>query len=268
MTVVEVKKIMTDAWISNPAVREKYELQESDSFENSFSLVSIENILFYVVASAVWLSYRLFDRHKSEIEQILREQITGTAAWYAWKARQFQYGMPLVPEKDYYDNSGLTDEQSEQKRVVKHAAAAEAADKSILYIKVASGDDLERHKLNTSQLTAFEEYINTVSYAGVRIAVINQDGDEIQLEIDIYYDPLVLDSKGKMLDGTDKTPVQNAIRRYLNNLPFNGVYTNQALVDALQIVPGVGAVGLQSAASRYYPYREPVTTDYCRKTCN
>jgi hypothetical protein len=256
MKIEDVKKIMTDAWISNPEVREKYELQEGDSFENSFSVVSIENILFYAVASAVWLSYQLFDSHKSETEQILKEQMSGTAGWYVWKARQFQYGMPLIPEKDYYDNSGLTDDQIEEKRVVKYAAAVESKDKSILYIKVASGDNSERKKLNASQLIAFEEYINAVSYAGVRTVVINQDGDEIQLKIDIYYDPLVLDETGSRLDGTANTPIQDTIRNYLANLTFNGTYTGQGLVDTLQVIAGVRIAEIKSAASRYGAYSE------------
>jgi hypothetical protein len=40
----------------------------------------------------------------------------------------------------------------------------------------------------------------------------------------------------------------------LNDLPFNGTYTNQGLIDTLQLVPGVDIAELKSASSRqgYY----------------
>jgi hypothetical protein len=69
--------------------------------------------------------------------------------------------------------------------------------------------------------------------------------------MDIYYSPLVLDGEGKRLDGTKDTPIQNAIRDYISNLSFNGLYINQSLVDKLQQVEGVEIAELKEASSRY-----------------
>jgi hypothetical protein len=256
MTIAEIKKQMTDNFIANETVKEKYNLRDGKNFEEQFSVVSVESILFYIVATAVWLMCRLFDRHKSEIEQMLKEQTSGTANWYAYKAKLFRFGMNLVPETDYYDNTGLTEEQVETARIVKYAAAVESRDKSILYLKIATGTDAVRQPLLPAQLTAFKQYINEIQYAGVRISIINDPADQIRLIIDIYYDPLVLDSEGKRLDGTSETPVQNTIRNYLNNLPFNGTYANQSLVDVLQQTPGVDTAEIKSASSRYGAYAE------------
>jgi len=257
MTVAEIKKIMTDAFMANESIREAYELQPDDTFEGRFSTASLESIWFFTVATAMWLNYEMLDRFKMDVAQILSDQKPGTRDWYAWKARQFQFGMELAPETDYYDNAGLTGEQIDAMRVVKYAAAVEARDKSILYVKVATdGAGGVRQPLSPAQLTAFKQYLNNVQYAGVRTVVVNDPADEMKLQIDIYYNSLVLDDTGSRLDGTAGTPVQDAVRNYLANLPFNGTYSNQGLVDTLQAINGVRIAEIKSAASRYGVYSE------------
>ncbi len=257
MTIAEFKKLMTDYYTGIDTVIETYGLSPDLTFEDQFSAVSLENIIFSDVAIAMFVMQELFDRFKIDISAILNAQLSGTVNWYAYKAMLFQYGMELVPETDFYDNTGLTSEQITATRVVKYAAAVESKDKSILYVKVATDDENGvRQPLSSAQLTAFKQYLNDVQYAGVRVIVINDPADEMRLIIDIYYDPLVLDETGKRLDGTSNTSVQDAIRNYLANLPFNGTYTNQGLVDTLQVIDGVRIAEIKSAASRYGTYTE------------
>lgn len=257
MTIAEFKKLMTDPYINNDTVKQLYGLSPDLTFEDQFSAVSLENIIFSDVATAMYVMKQLFDQSKIDISGILNAQLSGTVNWYAYKAKLFQYGMELVPETDYYDNAGLTSEQIDAMRVVKYAAAVESKDKNILYVKVATDDgNGVRQPLSSSQLTAFKQYLNDVQYAGIRILVINDSADEMRLQINIYYDPLVMDELGMRLDGTAETPVQNAIRNYLANLPFNGTYTNQGLVDTLQVIDGVRIADIKSAASRYGAYTE------------
>jgi hypothetical protein len=254
MTIQEIKNSMTSTWMTSDVVREKYDIADGDVYDDKFATASIENVLFYVVASAVWLAQQMFDRHKTDVTQILSDQTPATAAWYAWKAKQFQFGRALTPETDRYDNTGLTDEEIASERIIHYAAAVEAKDCSLLYLKIATGDAGNRQPIGGDQLTAFREYIDKVKYAGVRIEIINDAGDAMRLTLEVYYDPLVLDGTGKRLDGTGDTPVQDAIREYLTNLPFNGRYSNQALIDALQAVDGVTVAEVQQASSRYGAY--------------
>jgi hypothetical protein len=86
--------------------------------------------------------------------------------------------------------------------------------------------------------------------------VINDPADDMKLQIDIYYDPLVLDETGGYLDGTVNTPVQDAIRNYLANLPFNGTYSNQGMIDTLQVIDGVHIAEIKSASSRSGAYTQ------------
>ena len=254
MTIAEFKKLMADSYIGDETVRGAYGLLPDGSyvFEDVFSAVSLENIIFSDVATAMFIMQGLFNQFETDISEILNEQRSGTANWYAYKARLFQLGAPLVPETDYYDNTGLTAAQIAAMQVIHYAAAVEARDKSILYLKIATDDkNGDRNPLSSDQLKAFKSYLNEVQYAGVRISVINDPADEMSLEIDIYYDPMVLDETGSRLDGTDNTPVQDAIRNFLKNLPFNGTYTNQGLVDTLQVINGVVIAEIKSASSRF-----------------
>lgn len=255
-TIADIKKLMTDPYITNEMVKQLYGLKDGLTFEDQFSAVSLENIIFDDVATALWVNQQLFEQHKIDISAILNEQMSGTANWYAWKAKQFQFGQELVFETDYYDNTGLTSEQIAGRQVVKYAAAVESLDKSILYLKIATESNGNRQPLSAAQLTAFKNYLNAYQYAGVRIVVINDQPDHMKLTIDIYYDPQVLDESGKRLDGNANTPVQDAIRNYLKNLPFNGMYTNQALVDTLQVLDGVDVAEIKFAASRYGAYTQ------------
>ena len=64
-TIPETKQEMTNRFMADSAVQERYGFSSSDTFEARFSKVSIENLLFYVVAFGIWVLEKLFDSHKS-----------------------------------------------------------------------------------------------------------------------------------------------------------------------------------------------------------
>jgi hypothetical protein len=251
MTIAEIKAQMTDAFIANETVKQLYNLQQGKTFEEQFSTVSLENILFFIVAMAMWLNVQLFDRHKTDVLAILRDNKAHTSNWYATRAKEFQFGYELSGDTDMYDNSQLTAEQIQAAQIVKFAASVETSDQSILFVKIASETNGVKQPISSTQLVAFTAYLGRIKDAGVRITVINSPADDLRLVMDIYYDPLTLDNSGKRLDGSNNTPVQNAIRDYISNLSFNGLYVNQSLVDKLQAVPGVEIAELKEASSRY-----------------
>lgn len=256
MTIAEIKSIMTGSFIANETIRAKYNLQNGKSFEDQFSTVSVENIIFYVVATCMILPFQMFEQFMVDLLALLRNNKAHTPRWYATRAKEFQFGYELAGDTDQYDNSALTPELIEASRIVKFAAGIEADDQSILFLKIAREVNGVKHPLTDVQLAAFSAYVDKYKDAGVRIKIVNAQGDDLRLVLDIYYDPLVLDSEGKRLDGTDNTPVQNAIRNYISNLSFNGYYTGQALIAALQDVQGVELADLKLAAARYGNYTE------------
>lgn len=256
MTTADIKKIITDAFISDPEVIAKYGLEKDKSFEEQFSAVSLESILFDDMATAILLSVQQFDQFKIDIVDMLDRLKVHKPNWYATKAKLFQFGKQTVGDTDKYDNTGFTNEQIEASRIVKYAAAVEASDKSIMYLKVATGSEGNRQPLTNGQLIAFTDYMNRTGDGGVYIQIINDPADDMKLELDIYYNPLILDTQGKRLDGTNDTPIQDVINGYVDNLDFNGMYTNMKLIDSLQKVDGVIIPELKYVASRYGVYTE------------
>lgn len=243
---------MTDSFVNNPTVIEKYGLVEGKTFEEQFSTVSLENILFFVTATAVWMfGSELLNAHKTGVENMLAQLKPHTLRWYVNKAKYFRYGQPLIAESDLYDDTGLTDEQITQMQVVKHAAAVEGGtDVFLLRIKTAgeSGDELR--PLTTQELEALRAYFAQVKDAGVNLTVTSGTPDDLIGNIRVYYDPMLLSSTGASLsDGGE--PVKDSINNYLKNLPFDGVFSIMALTDAVQAVAGVKIVQVMELKSRY-----------------
>ena len=255
MTIEEFKKIMTDDFLSKQEVLDAYGITPSQitggaTWETLFSALSIENMLFYSTAAGMYVLQELLTRHETDIADMLARQRAGSAAWYAWMARRFRLGQSLIAGSDLYDDTGLTPAQITQMQIVTQASATEAADRSVLYLKIAKGAIGSLTQLTPTEQDAFTDYIRLISYAGVRYEVINAPADDFRLWATVYYDPLVLNAQGQRLDGTAKTPVQTAIRHYLQALPFDGIYSNQALTDALQQVEGVRIFNIESAEAQ------------------
>jgi len=235
-SIADIKKEMTGYFIANETVIGLYGLDRSKSFEDQFSKVSLESILFYVVAVAIWSLEVLFDTHKTEISSLIDSSKPHRLKWYVNKTLSFQYGRTLVTDSDVYDNTDVTDEQIEAERVVKYAAAVEVAGRIV--IKVAGESAGERAKLTVEQESALVAFLKEVKDAGVKIDLINKAANSFKATIDIYYDPMVLNASLSSL-ANGGNPVKDAIENFIQNLPFNGEYRNSALVDLLQNVPGV-----------------------------
>lgn len=223
---------------------------------NSSSKVAIWRLWTYVVAVTVWALENLFDLHKSEVNTLINEKAPHSLRWYANKAKDYQHGSELVHEEDYYDNTGLSEDEVAKKKIIAYSAVIEQ--EKGLRLKVARIVDGDLDALLPVQLKGFEEYMNRIKDAGVNPLIIeSRPADSLKLTLNIYYNPLVLDKTGARLDGTDPAPVRKKVREYLKNLPFNGTMVLAYLVDALQQVDGVVIPHIDQAEARYgeVPYK-------------
>lgn len=249
-TIQEIKQGMTDAFLANETVINLYDLVPGKTFEEQFSTVSLESILFYIVAVAVWTLETLFDRHKQEVTELIDELKPHTRNWYRNKALAFQFGQPLIPDTDTYDNAGLTPEDITARQVVKYAAIVEVA--AVVFVKVAGGEEGNRKPLSGEECTALKAYFKEVKDAGVALTVVNREADRFGIDIDIYYNPQIFNGNLERLDGTGTT-VHNMITDFVENLQFNGEYRNSALINALSAVEGVELVDLHAATANGSP---------------
>ena len=241
-TVTEIKESLAADFMRNEAAASAYEFTPGDKFTERFSKVSVENVLFYVVACAVWVLECLFDAHTADVDSRIDEILPHRPKWYRDKALRFMKGKVLLPDSDEYDTSTMSEEEIAATRVVKHAVAVESRETSILTVKVAGESDGRRAPLDEETVQQLEAYFAEIKDAGVRINVVNKEGDPFSCEVDIYYDAMLTPE-------TVKNDCEAAIKSYIENIPFNGEYTNMALVDTLQGVDGVKVVELTRAST-------------------
>jgi len=229
-TIAQIKTEITTTFMADANLALQYGFTVGASFDDEFSKVSLESILFFIVASAIWTLETLFDVHVSELNTLIDTKKPHRLKWYRDKALAFQYGRSLAQDQDTYDTV------VESEKVVKYASAQEYGGR--VYVKVATGDS-EKTPLPSAQETALVAYMADVKDAGVTIVVANKAADHYSSNIDIYYDPMVLNADGMSL-ATGEPIVRNTILDYVQNqIPFNGEYRNAALVDTLQALDGV-----------------------------
>lgn len=257
-TKAQIKLQMTTSFMGNATLSNIYGFALNDAFETHFSLVSLENIWFEIVASAFFIHAQLFGQHVKEVDEKILNQKRGGLPWYRFMALQFQYGFDLVSDKDYFDNGTATTEAIENSKIIKYSAVSEAEDSSRVIIKVAGEIDGVLSPISLVQQDAFEAYIKEIRIAGVQCTIINYLPDRLLLNIQIKRDALLLDSNGmSILNGN--YPVVDALKEFMKELPFDGELRLSALVDKLQQVSGVLDATVLSAQSSWI---DPIVNDY------
>ena len=77
-TIAEIKKEMTDAYMSNSIIRDLYGITGDADFDSVFSPVSIESTLFYIFAATAHVIEQMFDQFKSDVEERIDANIIPT----------------------------------------------------------------------------------------------------------------------------------------------------------------------------------------------
>lgn len=257
----EIRENISTLIMGQPELVQALGLDPELGFEEQVSSTNILKLLSDIVAGSIYFHEQVFERDKAEMLALLQSKKPHQLQWYRDKALAFQYGpatdpereRELLPDSDEFDNTDIQgtdlDKMIEKERIVKYAAAVEKGGK--VFIKVAKGSESEREPLLEKERKALEGYFSQIKDAGVVVEVVSKRADDFKVEMDIYYDPMILDQNGMRLDGLVVDPIRNTIRRFVQNLPFDSVYRNTALVDELQQLPGVVIPELKGAYYRY-----------------
>lgn len=243
MTIQEIKNQITQEWMSDPTIRVAYQLDPNKTFEEQFSKVSLESIIFYIQAFGIYLFNQVLASDKSYMENIIKEMKPHGIRWYINKVKAFQLGDSLVVDSDVYADI------DDSKQVVKYCNIVEKY--GYLIIKIAGESNGLPAKLNDTVVAGVTSYINKVKDAGVHFELICRDADLYKANIRIHYDALFLSSSGARIDGTDSEPVKKAVESYIKSMPFDSRYTNMGLIDALQKVEGVIVADVVKAEAQY-----------------
>lgn len=215
----------------------------------STSKVAIWRLMIYVIAVAIFILEKLMDVFNTEIEEKVKAAKPHTADWYKNKALAFQYGDSLV-DSDEYDVIDAT------KQIIKQVAIEEGD--RIVIVKIATLNGTQLVKLpELDQVNAFTNYINKVKDAGTQIQIINEDADKLKVELEFYYDALVVASDGTLINNPTVNVVSTAINNYLKSLEFNGVFDINKMVDYLQATDGYKSLKIS-----YTGFKAGISTAY------
>ena len=238
-TVAEIKKTMTDAFMADATIREKYGLKEGSTWNGSFSSVSLENIIFFIVAACCHVLESIFELYIKDVDEKISMAVVASVPWYYKMAKAFQYGDQLVLNETTQQYGYAIIDGSKQ--VVKYAAVRDRG--TSVQILVSGDKNGMPVALSNDVLTVFKQYMNRVKVAGVILGITSKRGDYLSIEANISVDPLVIDEEGyRLSDGTK--PVESAIEEHLKNIKYGGTFNKTKLVNAILAVDGVEDVEL------------------------
>ena len=244
-TIQQIKAAMTQQFISDSVIRDRYGLTGDITFDQAFSSVSVENIWFSIVASAIWALEGIFDAFRADVDEKVAAAPVASIPWYHKIALEFQYGDSLVFDEQTQQFVYPTVDES--KRVVKFAACRDLG--GAVYVLAAGADSAGRPvALSAAVKTAFESYMMERKPAGVVLEVGSYNPDLVRVSMRVQYDPQVLTAAGALIEDPSVKPVEDAINAYLSGIVYGGVLNKTKLVDAVQGARGVKDVVLDSVS--------------------
>lgn len=234
-SISEIKRTMTDAFMQDKAIRDAYDLSSDKTrFADCFSAVSLENLLFYIVAACHYVLESIFEKFTQDVEQKISRAVVASIPWYFDKAKAFQYGDALVLNPRTFGYEYAKVDTSKQR--VKYVAVRDRG--ASIEMLVSEEQNGKPTPLSDEILTAFKHYINAIKIAGVVINVRTRKADELTIAVKVVVDPLKINRQGVDIASSEKV-VEHAIENYLADIVYGGTFNKTKLVDAIQRVDGV-----------------------------
>lgn len=217
---------------------------------NTTSKTGIWRQFLEVVSTAYWAFVNVRDLHDKETDVLIQEQKVPNLRWYRNKALSFQYGFDVETDSDVFKKTiqvdgvdvEATEEQIEASKVIKYCAVDRKVinNRSSLIIKIAGEENGEIIQTSDDVKNGLKKWFEEdgAAAAGDVITYINYKGDILSFSVDVYINPLVLMSDGRHKINLNY-PVEDAIKTYLKNLPFNGEFDVQKFEAAILATEGV-----------------------------
>ena len=239
-TIIEILNYILDLKNKNTVLSEV----------NSTSKTSLWRQLLEVVSTAYWAFVNVRDLHDKETDVLIQEQKVPNQRWYRNKALSFQYGFDVETDSDVFKKTiqvdgvdvEATEEQIEASKVIKYCAVDRKviANRASLIIKIAGEENGEIIQTSDDVKNGLKKWFEEdgAAAAGDVITYINYKGDILSFSVDVYVNPLVLMSDGRHKINLNY-PVEDSIKTYLKNLPFNGEFDVQKFEAAILATEGV-----------------------------
>jgi len=246
-SATEWKEVIGNYYMSLSAVQTIYSLTSNDllnGFSKTFSIVSIENLVFYAIGYACFLIESIVETAQTAIQAIVdKNYICNDAYWHDALAA-FQSGDNLVLNSTTkrYEYSVI----DSSKQIIKRVAVREKYDtddsnKYKVFLYVAGESNGVILPLTNLQKAEVDTYVSKIKYAGVLTKLVSGDGDTLDIALTVNYNPLLLNSNGELINDGSK-PVDLAADGYivdLNTNYFKGNLNVTKFVDKIQAAIGV-----------------------------
>lgn len=233
-TLTQISNQIKAAFVANEVLQEAYGLDPELNFDEQFSTVSIESAIVFVVAYTWYLLEQVMDAFRTEIDERIENAYLASIPWYYQQCLDYQHGHDLVFNPTTYRFEYA--EEDEEARIVRFAAVRQVQE-TVTKLKIYT-NKAGKVPLTTPEHDAFKAYIQSVGAAGIHYQFINLNPDQLQITLQVIFNPLVIDSTGaKLSDGT--FPVREAIQSYIDGITFGGMLNRTRLIDAIQLAEGV-----------------------------
>lgn len=219
--------------------------------ELSNSKVSIWRLWCWVVAFYLWIFQKQDDTFRLEFEQLAAEKQVGTLGWYRNNTLNYLFGKAIIwSANDKFQQELLPTDDENLLKIVKYCATAKSPDK--IKVKVATDNGGVPGTLTMVQALAVSTFLNNIRVAGDEIELVNNTADKLNIELDVYVDPLLIDlNTGELIITPGTNPTEDAIDNFLLNLEFNGRFKRTKFVDAIQEALGVTDVDVNVLQAKY-----------------
>lgn len=227
----------------------------------STSKTAVWRQMLEVVGFAIWNFQEAARAYYSDVAELIRTQKVPSLRWYRDEAMRFQFGFPMYTEQIVFDNTGYTEDEIAASKIIKYCSATRSLvnNRYVIVLKIGTENAGEIVPVEPAQELAFAEYVEEFAPAGDYVVTVNFLPDLLRLNLRIFVDPLQIDSATGMHFLGGNYPVEDAIRAFLKNLPFNGELSIQRLEEAILAVPGVEDLKRISVESAWI---DPATTGY------
>lgn len=215
---------------------------ESDlSGLTSTSRRAIWSLWAYVIASGQATFEQLLDLEKENIETVVLSAPAGNPYWVQQKMFDFQYDAttPQIVELNTSTFAYAYPTIDTALQIITRCSVNRQIYNTV-QIKVAKGTTPAA--LSSGELSAAQDYINTIGVAGINYVVISLASDKMYIDADIYY-------KGQY-SAIISANVIAAIDAYFAALDFNGQVVLTDLERAIMNVAGVNDVVLNNVRAR------------------
>ena len=207
---------------------------------NSTSATALWSLYLFIVAAGISFFEQVLALFVADLEYQKDTTPIYTAQW--WRDRminfyQFSATDPNIGQVKVNDNFEIYYETvDEAARIIEYCAVTQESQSRQVTIKVAKDNGSGQPEvLSIDEQASATSFVGSVQGAGLLISTVSFPGDQLFVDIDIYYD-------GQFAETTTQDNVNNAIIDYLNNIEFDGGVRELSLVDSIQNVPGVSDI--------------------------